>query len=264
MTPDATTHDERAVGMRPPGQPVSIVTGGARGIGLAIARRLMADGHAVHVLDVLDEVGDVASSVGAAGHAQLDITDTAALEATIRRIGGQHGRLDTLVNCAGTCGRESFEHMTEQTWQRDLDTNLKATVFGCRAAVFPFMKAQGFGRLVNIASVSGKLGGVGAVTEAGDSPRSGAAYASSKAGVINATRWIARQVGAWGITANVVAPGSIASPMVSTNRYDISDLPIPRKGRPEEIAAAVAYLACDDAGFVTGDCLHVDGGLVRT
>lgn len=250
-------------GDRPAGRPVSVVTGAARGIGLAIAQRLVLDGHEVHLVDVLEEVADAAAGVGAHGHHRIDITDIAALTETIGAVARGAGRLDTLVNCAGTCGREAFEHMTEETWQRDIDTNLKATVFGCRAAVFPHMRAQGFGRLVNIASVSGMLGGAGAVTEAGDSLRSGAAYASSKAGVINATRWIARQVGVWGITANVVLPGPIASPMVSTNSYGVSDLPIQRKGRPEEIAAAVSFLAGDEAGFITGDCLHVDGGLVR-
>ncbi|MEU9885535.1 SDR family NAD(P)-dependent oxidoreductase [Sphaerisporangium sp. NPDC051011] len=256
-------NDPTQLSARPAGIPLSIVTGSARGIGFAIAQRLVADGHQVYLLDVQDSVAEAARTLNAVGYAQVDVTDTSALREAIVGAADAAGRLDTLVNCAGTCGRESFEDLTEETWRRDIDTNLKATAFACQAAVFPHMKAQAFGRLINIASVSGKVGGVGPVDVDGSGGRSGAAYASAKAGTINLTRWIARQVGAWGITANTVAPGPIESPMAADASYPISEMPIPRLGQPFEVAGAVSYLAGDDSSYVTGTCMHVDGGMVR-
>ncbi len=231
---------------------VAIVTGAAQGIGRAIAECLIADGDHVVVFDIQDSA-DV----------QVDVRDVRDLQSKIHAVAADFGRLDILVNCAGTCGRESFEDLTIDTWQRDLETNLRATAFACQAAVFPYMKDRGYGRLVNIVSVSGKVGGVGPVDVSGAGGRSGAAYASAKAGGINLTRWIARQVGAWGITANAVAPGPIASPMAAGAKYPIEEMPIPRLGRPEEVASAVSYLTSDGAEFVTGTCMHVDGGMVR-
>ncbi|MBM9467060.1 SDR family NAD(P)-dependent oxidoreductase [Nakamurella leprariae] len=246
-----------------PDAPVALITGSARGIGAAIAGRLIADGTRVVLLDLLSTVEHTAADLGAAGARQVDVTDVPALQAAVRGVGDEFGRLDVLVNCAGTCGRESFEDLSVATWHRDLDTNLTAAAFACQAAVFPHMRAQGSGRLINIASVSGKVGGVGPVDADGTGGRSGAAYASAKAGTINLTRWIARQVGAWGITANVVAPGPVASPMAAGAEYGVADIPVPRMGRPEEVAAAVAYLVGPGSDYVTGTCLHVDGGMVR-
>jgi 3-oxoacyl-[acyl-carrier protein] reductase len=242
---------------------VAIVTGAAQGIGRAIAARLIREQYQVVLFDLLETVIDTAAELGAATSVTIDVCEVAALQNEIHDVAAQFGRIDTLVNCAGTCGRESFEDLSLTTWQRDLDTNLRATAFACQAAVFPHMKAQGYGRLVNIVSVSGKVGGVGPVDASGSGGRSGAAYSAAKAGSINLTRWIARQVGAWGITANAVAPGPIASPMAVGAEYPIDDIPVPRMGRPDEVAAAVAYLTSDEADYVTGTCLHVDGGMVR-
>ncbi|MFJ9085502.1 SDR family NAD(P)-dependent oxidoreductase [Streptomyces sp. NPDC102384] len=251
----------------PPASPiphrrVALVTGSAQGIGEAIAQRLIADGDTVVLLDIAAAVKDTATRIGAADAVRVDARDTPALQAAVHDVATRFGRLDILVNCAGTCGRESFEELTPATWQRDLDTNLTAMAFACQAAVFPHMRQQGSGRLINIASVSGKVGGIGPIDPAGSGGRSGAAYASAKAGAINLTRWIARQVGAWGITANAVAPGPIASPMAAGAEYGVSQSPIPRMGEPAEVAGAVAYLVGTDSSYTTGICLHVDGGYV--
>lgn len=245
-----------------PDTPIAIVTGSARGIGTAIAERLISDGCDVVLLDIADDVHRAAREVAALGALQVDVRDLDALRDAVRGVGAAHGRLDILVNCAGTCGRESFEELSPITWARDLDTNLAATAFACQAAVFPHMREQGWGRLVNIASVSGKVGGIGPVDTNGAGGRSGAAYAAAKAGTINLTRWIARQVGAWGITCNAVAPGPIASPMAAGADYGVDVLPIPRLGRPQEVAGAVSFLVSPDAEYTTGTCLHVDGGSV--
>jgi NAD(P)-dependent dehydrogenase (short-subunit alcohol dehydrogenase family) len=241
---------------------IAIVTGSAQGIGAAIVARLIAEGGQVVLLDISPAVEETARRLGAAGTVRVDITEVDALQRAIHDVAAEHGGLDTLVNCAGTCGRESFEGLSLATWRRDIDTNLTATAFACQAAVFPHMRGQGSGRIVNITSVSGKVGGVGPVDPAGTGGRSGAAYVAAKAGVINLTRWIARQVGVWGITCNSVAPGPIASPMAAGAEYGVSGLPVPRMGTPAEVAAAVAYLVGPDSGYTTGTCLHVDGGMV--
>ncbi|MFJ8794346.1 SDR family NAD(P)-dependent oxidoreductase [Streptomyces sp. NPDC102462] len=240
----------------------ALVTGSAQGIGRAIAERLISDGHDVVLLDVADHVHRTAKEIRAAESLQVDVRDLEALRAAIHGAARDHGSLGILVNTAGTCGRESFEDLSPEAWHRDLDTNLTATAFACQAAVFPHMREQGWGRLVNIASVSGKVGGIGPVDADGSGGRSGAAYVSAKAGAINLTRWIARQVGHWGITCNAVAPGPIASPMAAGGEYGVDDQPIPRFGTAAEVAGAVSYLVSPGSDYTTGTCLHVDGGRV--
>lgn len=241
---------------------ISIVTGAAQGLGAAIAERLIDDHHQVVLFDVQDRVQDTAARLGAADAAVIDVTDVAALQHAIHQVAAAFGRLDVLVNCAGTVSRESFEDFTLATWRRDIDTNLTAQAFACQAAVFPHMRAQRSGRLVNVASVSGKVGGIGPIDPGGAAGRSGAAYASAKAGSINLTRWIARQVGGWGVTANCVAPGPIETPLTDNADYGLEHIPVPRMGRPHEVAAAVAYLTGEDSDYISGACLHVDGGAV--
>ncbi len=244
------------------GPGVTVVTGSAQGIGEAIARRLIGDGGQVVLLDVAPDTAAVASSMGAAGAVAVDVTDVAALQAAIHAVAEQHGRLDTLVNCAGTCARDSLADLTLPTWRRDVDTNLTAVAFACQAAVFPHMRSQRHGRIVTIASASGMAGGVGPVHADGSGGRSGAAYAAAKAGSINFTRWLARQVGMWGITCNAVAPGPIESPMAAGADYGLDANPVPRMGTADEVAGAVAYLVGPDSAYTTGACLHVDGGMV--
>lgn len=238
----------------------AVVTGAARGIGRAIAHRLSHDGHRLVLLDVLEEVSETAAVIPGADATVVDVRDRDALSASFDRV-SEAGRLAVLVNCAGTCTRRGFEEMSLEEWRRDIDTNLTAVFLACQLAVFPHMRDQQYGRLVNIASVSGKVGGVGAPREG---TRSGAAYAASKAGVINLTRWIAREVGCWNITCNCVAPGPIQTEMTSgaVSAYALEEQPISRFGSPAEVADAVAYLVHPERGYTTGVCLHVDGGLV--
>jgi 3-oxoacyl-[acyl-carrier protein] reductase len=243
---------------------VAIVTGAARGIGRAIAERLVADGIRVTAFDIATDVEHTAAEIGASSASVVDVSDVGALQAAIHRTATVAGRLDILVNCAGTCGRESFEGLSLDVWQRDLATNLTASAFASQAAVFPHMREQGYGRLVNVSSVSGLAGGIGPVFADGAGGRSGAAYAASKGGAINLTKWIARQVGAWGITCNTVAPGPIASPMAASGDYDVAAIPVPRMGEPHEVAAAVAYLVDPSSAYVNGTCLRVDGGMVMS
>jgi 3-oxoacyl-[acyl-carrier protein] reductase len=237
-------------------QPVALVTGAAGGIGSAIVTRLAADGLAVAAVDRVE-------SSGAALSLTADVGDAAAVRQAVDETVAELGGLDVVVNCAGTAHRESFEGTTAETFMADVTTNLLGTFLVCQAAVFPHMRSAGAGRLVNIASVSSKLGGLGPVDPQGRGGRTGAGYASSKAGVVNLTRWIAREVGAWGIRCNAVAPGVIDTPMTAGAPYEPSDIPAGRNGTPEEVAAAVSWLAGPESEYVHGTVLTVDGGMVR-
>ena len=242
---------------------VAAVTGAAGGIGRAISERLVRDGFRVVLLDLQETVVQTAAEVGGDYGATVDVRSREAVRATLAEITHRLSRLDVLVNCAGTCCRKSFEDMTLEDWHRDADTNLTAAFLTSQDAVFPYMRDQRSGRIVNISSVSGMTGGIGPVHEDGSGGRSGVAYAAAKAGVINMSRWIAREVGKWNITCNAVAPGPVASSMTAGHAYALDEMPLQRWGTPEDVAGAVSFLAGPDGGFITGACLVVDGGLVR-
>lgn len=242
---------------------VAAVTGAAGGIGAAIAARLVTDGYAVAMFDLNSAVHTTCGEIAAARAAALDVTDSAAVRAAVDDTVAALGRLDVVVNCAGTAHRSSFADTTATEFMGDLRTNLLGSFLVCQAAVFPHMAEAGHGRLINIASISGKTGGTGPVHADGSGGRSGAGYASAKAGVINLTRWIAREVGQLGITSNAVAPGPITTPMTDGHRYDTTDIPVGRLGTPDEVADAVAWLAGSGTGYVNGTVVDVDGGLTR-
>jgi NAD(P)-dependent dehydrogenase (short-subunit alcohol dehydrogenase family) len=239
-----------------------VITGGAGGIGQAIARRMVAEGRQAALLDASPRVEVVGRELGAVA-AVLDINDAETVRQTMDSLATRCGGIEVVVNCAGSAHRSSFAETTPEEFMTDVRTNLLGTFLMCQAAVFPHMRHAGRGRLINIASVSGKTGGTGPVHADGSGGRSGAGYASSKAGVINLTRWIAREVGNMGITSNAVAPGPIATPMTDGHTYDTSEIPIGRLGRPEEVADAVAWLAGPGAHYVNGTVIDVDGGLTR-
>lgn len=232
------------------------LTGGAQGIGAAIARRLCADGAQVVIADRdFSAASKLAAQIGATATAiELDVTQ---LERVAEVIQAQ-GRFDTLVNNAGVDQHAFFTKTTIADWRGLLAVNLEA-VFATTHAVLPAMQAAQFGRIINIASEAGRLGS-----------RGGAVYAAAKGGVIAFTRSIARENGRKGITANVIAPGPIDTPMLQS-AVTIGGAKLleamtgatlaGRLGTPDEIAAAVAFLASTEAGFITGETLGVSGGM---
>ena len=234
----------------------ALVTGGAQGIGAAIARRLAAEGADVVIGDLNAEgAGEVASAIGAVAVA-LDVTDPAAS----RELAAEHGPFAILVNNAGTDDFAFFTDMTPERWQRLLAINLEG-VFACTHAVLPGMQEAGYGRIVNIASEAGRVGSKGS-----------AVYSAAKGGVIAFTKAIARENARYAITANAIAPGPIETALLMQAKEfgNIGDriietmksgTQLKRLGSPDEVAAAVAFLASDDASYVTGETLGVSGGL---
>jgi 3-oxoacyl-[acyl-carrier protein] reductase len=243
----------------------AVVSGAARGIGFATAEKLLQSGYRVVLVDVLDTVFESAQKLNdpsSVDPVKADIRNQDEVRGLFASVAERYGTVDVVVNVAGTCHRDSFEEMTLENWRVDVDTNMTGTFLMCQAAIFPYMRRQGYGRIVNIASVSGKIGGIGPVHEDGSGGRSGIAYAASKAGVINMTRWIAKEVGKWGITCNAVLPGPIATDMTQGHQYNIDEIPMRRWGTPADVAEAVEFLARESSSFITGICLHVDGGIV--
>ena len=246
---------------------VALVTGGARGIGRASAMVLARAGADVAVADLLP-TGDAEAGISATGRRgmglTLDVTDAEAVRAAVGRVVTTLGRLDVLVTAAGIVHRDPLEETTEGVWRHVVEVVLTGT-FHAVQAVVPVMRAQGYGKIVTISSISGIIGGV--VSRAADSPdarrgRSGPAYAAAKGGVIALTRWVAKDVGQSGIYVNSVAPGGIDTEMTRGYAYATEDLPIPRMGQAEDVAEAVLFLASPASNYVTGQVLRVDGGWV--
>ncbi|MCS6800533.1 MAG: SDR family oxidoreductase [Chloroflexota bacterium] len=240
---------------------VALVTGGAGLIGAAISRRLAREGAAV-VINGRDraKAAQLAAALAAAGgHAEVaiaDVRDEAAVSDMVSGILARHGRLDILVNNAGGvrvagAGRPAYVADTRlQDWQQVLDLNLTAA-FLCTRAVLPAMVERRYGRIVSISS-AGQFGVMGL-----------AHYAAAKAGLIGLTKTVALEYGRLGITANIVAPHLTESgrPRSAMAETLLAQQPIPRYGRPEEIAGAVAYLVGPDAAYITGHVMNVMGGL---
>ena len=237
-----------------PRQRQALVTGGASGIGAATVRALAAAGFAVVVADLNEAAGrSVAAECGTA-FVTLDAADCAAVAAAV----AEHGPFDTLVNCAGIDQHAFFTKTAPADWRRLIAVNLES-VLATTHAVLPAMQAAGFGRIVNVASEAGRGGS-----------RGGAVYAAAKGGVIAFTKSIARESGRYGITANVVLPGPVDTPMLRSAvggggealmRAMTASTLLNRLGTAAEVASAVAYLASDLAGFITGEALGVSGGM---
>jgi len=217
---------------------VAVVTGGARGIGRAIARRLEDDGATVEVLDL--ETG-------------VDVSDERSVASAFDRLLSERGQIDVLVNNAGIYPHIPFEELSFADWRRVLGTNLDG-VFLCSRAAYPAMRERRYGRIVNISSATFFIGYPGL-----------SAYVASKGGIIGFTRALASEAGPHGITVNAVAPGLIATERALVEEAEVFNEIVPeqaieRPGRPEDIAACVGYLVRPESSWVTGQTFNIDGG----
>ncbi|NTY58208.1 3-oxoacyl-ACP reductase FabG [Mycolicibacterium sphagni] len=228
----------------------AVVTGGASGIGCAVARRLRRDGHAVATIDLTESTDD---------HGYVaDVTDPVAIEAILTHVRVHLGPVTILVNAAGLEGHDRFTDIDFASWQKVIDVNLNG-VYHCIQAVLPDMLDEGWGRIVNISSSSTHSG-----------VQRMAHYVAAKSAVNGLTKSLALEYGPHGITVNAVPPGFIDTPMLrkaeqrgvlgGTVEQIVARTPVRRAGRPEDIAAACAFLASEDAGYITGQILGVNGG----
>lgn len=244
-------------------QRVAVVTGAAGGIGLGVAQRLARAGYRVVALDRAEGVNEAAATLRAEGldvrALVLDVADEAAVRQAVAGIHERHGRLDVLVNNAAihpkvNGERNSFMQMTTAQWNEVIGVNLTSAFVLCRE-VAPLMRRHHWGRIINMSSRAGRT----LVDTAGIH------YAAAKAGMIGMTRVIAAEVAADGITANCIAPGRIVSPMTEQGSETqramlVSRIPVGRIGTPDEIGHVVQFLASEDAGYLTGTVIDVNGG----
>ena len=236
---------------------VAMVTGGAKGIGSAIVRRLINDGYKVaftynnsegKALALYNEIGESCKAY------KLDITDSGAVKNVVDDIEKNFGEISVLVNNAGVAEQALFTDITDEMWHRMIEANLSGA-FYCSRAVLPYMINRKSGKIINISSIWGETGGSCEVH-----------YSASKAGLIGMTKALAKEVGLSGITVNSVSPGVILTDMTShfdeETMNDLkSETPLNKIGTPEDVAGAVAFLASKDADFITGQNLSVNGGM---
>ena len=236
----------------------ALVTGASRGIGRAIALRLAEDGANVAVIyagsaDKAEAVVNEITALGVNAKAyQCNVADSAAVNETVKAVTNDLGKIDILVNNAGITRDGLMLRMKDEDFDAVLDTNLKGAFNMIRACYSGFIRKKS-GRIINIFSVSGIMGNAGQAN-----------YSASKAGVIGLTKSVARELASRGITCNAVAPGFIQTDMTENlgdNNPLLNSIPLGRMGKPEDIAAAVAFLASDSAAYITGEVLKVDGGL---
>ncbi|HET6331477.1 MAG TPA: 3-oxoacyl-ACP reductase FabG [Holophagaceae bacterium] len=239
---------------------VALVTGASQGIGEAIAKTLAAQGAVVvcaaRTESKLNAVADaIRSTGGKADVVVMDLSSTESVKAAVAATVERHGAIHILVNNAGITRDKLLIQMKEEDWDAVLDTNLKGAYTAIQAATKPMMK-QRFGRIINIASVVGQMGNAGQAN-----------YVAAKAGLIGLSKSVARELASRNVTANAVTPGYIETDMTMNLPADVKaeftkQIPLGRMGSPGDIAAAVAFLASDEAGYVTGQVLSVNGGML--
>jgi 3-oxoacyl-[acyl-carrier protein] reductase len=238
---------------------IAIVTGAAQGIGKAIALDLAAAGADIVLGDVMvDKAEEVAGEVIKLGRrtlvVKLDVSDRESTTALARAAADEYGRIDILVNNAGITRDNLIMRMKPEEWDSVIAVNLTG-VFNCTQAVVRYMMKQRYGRIINISSVIGQMGNAGQSN-----------YGSTKAGVVGFTKSAARELGSRNITVNAITPGFIATAMTDALSEEVrerllANVPLGRLGQPQDIAKAVRFLASDDAAYVTGAVLNVNGGM---
>lgn len=237
---------------------VAMITGGGSGIGEATVKRFSKEGAKVVVLDVVEDAGDrvveeVKGSGGEAFFVKADICDIAQVEGAVKKAMDKYGSLDILINNAGINKDAVLKKMTVEQWDQVLNVNLKGTFVCSKVAARPMME-QGSGRINNTASI-GALGNIGQAN-----------YSASKAGVIGLTKTLSLELARYSINVNCIAPGATTTPMTAGMPEEIAEMfkkkiPLRRFAEPEEIAAAHCFFASDDAKYITGQVLFVDGGI---
>lgn len=240
---------------------VAVITGAAQGLGFAMARMMSANGMSVAIVDINGEkAAEKAAELTAGGGAPVaafgcDITDNADILKTVKTIADHFGQIDVIVNCAGIAATTKVEDVTREAWDRMLAVNLTGTFFMIQA-VLPYLRKSRAGRVINISSNAGRMGGF----------ETSMAYSASKGGVISLTFGLARQFAADNITVNAVCPSTVATEMADMYSEEAirtlkQRVPLGRFATPDDPAAAVCYLASEEAGFVTGLLLDVNGGM---
>lgn len=238
---------------------VALITGASRGIGAESAKMIAAQGRHVVLVsrksDTLEAVAnDITKAGGKASVETCDVADAKAITDLIDKVADELGRLDILVNNAGKTADNLMIRMSDEEFDDVININLRSTFMACRAALRPMMRGK-FGRIINVSSVAGVVGNYGQTN-----------YSAAKSGLLGLTKSIAKEMASKKITANVVAPGFIDTAMTKDLPQPVKDFavnatPLKRFGRPEEVAAAIAFLTSEQAGYITGQTLSVDGGM---
>lgn len=238
---------------------VAVITGAGRGIGAAIARRFAAEGASLVMNSLSDSASKIADEINAAGGKAVAVQGNVSIAAeavqVIETAGANFGRLDILINNAGITRDGLLLRMSEEDWDAVLDTNLKSVYLCCRAALRPMLKSRGGGRIINLSSVIGLSGNAGQAN-----------YAASKAGIIGFTKSLAKELASRQVTVNAIAPGFIITDMTAGMGSEAKEallhrIPLGSLGVAEDVAAAAAYLASEEARYITGQTLTVDGGM---
>ena len=239
---------------------IAVITGGGSGIGRATALRFADEGAHVIIWDVADKKGEEAITAlkdkgSNAAYYHVDTTDNEQIAKATEDVISRYGRIDILINNAGITKDSTLLKMTDEQWERVIDVNLNG-VYHCTRAIAPIMAQNNYGRIINASSVVGLFGNFGQTN-----------YAATKAGLIGMTQTLSKELGRKGITVNAVAPGFIATEMIQLMPEDVlagmeAKVPVKRLGQPEEVAALYAFLASDEAAYINGAVIRIDGGIV--